>query len=131
MNKPLFLAAMVLIAISSACLADGNPLHNFNNPLDVDGNNLVQPRDALLIINELQWMHLEGVGSASPLVSTQPYYWDTTNDNLVTPRDALLVINNLLLPTNPVPEPGSFVLASLALISLAVCGWRMKRSRAH
>ncbi len=70
------------------------PWRNPINPLDVDDNGLVQPLDALVVINALN------AGGGGPLPppngnAAPPPYYDTTGDNLLTPLDALLVINHL------------------------------------
>jgi hypothetical protein len=120
------LAVMLLVATAGIGLADDNPWHNYANPLDVDGNHLIQPRDALLIINELQFVHTDGLPAVATLDTTQQMYLDTTNDDMITPRDALLVINHLVLSAS-VPEPGGLVLAGLAVAALAAVAVRRKR----
>jgi hypothetical protein len=70
------------------------PWHNPRNPLDVDDDGSVIPRDALLVINEL---NRNGSG-ALPTPSAEhapPPYYDVNADNRITPMDALLVINYL------------------------------------
>lgn len=74
-----------------------SPEHPFQNPIqahDVDANGFVQPRDALLIINEL---NRGGIQELSVLDgdSIPPPYFDVSGDNLLSPYDALLVINRL------------------------------------
>jgi hypothetical protein len=59
--------------------------HNSINALDVTGDQMITPMDALLVINELN--------AGSPTGSTA--YLDTNADGLITPMDALLVINML------------------------------------
>jgi VCBS repeat-containing protein len=71
------------------------PWRNAFNPVDVNGDSLVSPWDALIIIN---YLHFNGptelpvppTGEFSP-----PPYLDVTGDNLVSPLDALQVINAL------------------------------------
>lgn len=67
--------------------------------VDVDGDGLIAPRDALIVINELNARTF--TTDAGVLPSTRPevgvdfVFYDTSGDNLVTPRDALLVVNKL------------------------------------
>ena len=62
--------------------------------MDVNQDNAVSARDALLVINEL---NLVGTRSLTDMPSNQKpdYYLDTTGDNFLSARDALLVINHL------------------------------------
>lgn len=80
--------------------------HNLDLPSDVDQDGLVVPRDALLVINELNSRVLStnlGVMRFDrPSASTGLVYLDTSGDNLVTPIDALRVINRL----NGIFQPG-------------------------
>lgn len=70
------------------------PQHNATLPADVNGDTMVSPFDALLVIN-----YLNGVAAnpgTSP--STSPLetrYLDVNNDQAITPIDALMVINQL------------------------------------
>jgi RHS repeat-associated protein len=68
---------------------------DWRNPvdaLDVDGDHLIVPLDALLVINYLN-------SSEPSLLPSQRDpslpYWDVTGDQSVVPRDALLVITHL------------------------------------
>jgi Dockerin type I domain/PEP-CTERM motif len=116
-----FLAVAVVLA-AGAPLAAANPLHNPNNPLDVDDNGSIRPRDVLLIINRIQ---SQKTPSLVGLAEGPTYFWDTTDDNNVTTRDALLVVNHLLLT----PEPSTVISAAVGLLALAGVGWRHKRRR--
>jgi hypothetical protein len=75
-----------------------NPLRPGQNPVlapDVNADGLVQPVDALTVINSL---HESGEGEAilaSPVPGALPPYLDVSGDNRVTPLDVLLVINHL------------------------------------
>lgn len=71
--------------------------HNFhtgNNPLlptDVNGDTLVTPLDALLVVNQLNDF---GAGSLPPPPIQSPFL-DVSADLLVAPLDALMVINSI------------------------------------
>ncbi|MDV6031411.1 MAG: hypothetical protein F9B45_15180 [Phycisphaera sp. RhM] len=70
-----------------------HPWQNPLNPVDVNGDGIASPRDALMIINRLARSadnELHGV----PIEAT---FYDTNGDDLVTPRDALLVINRIAI----------------------------------
>jgi hypothetical protein len=70
----------------------------WQNPLlstDIDGDGRVTPRDALLVINQL---NLRGQGPLVPGVDPMaPPYLDASGNGLLEPLDALLVINYLNL----------------------------------
>ena len=82
------------------------PYHNAIVPIDVSRDWLISPRDALLVINELN----DGGARAldTSLASNDPdrKYVDTNGDNVISPVDALLVINAL---SNGESEPGDVV----------------------
>jgi hypothetical protein len=81
----------------------GNPWHNVDSPLDVNGVGGITAFDALLVINYLN-LHPE----TSLLVASeaQPnYYIDVNNDNQCTAFDALVVINWLNLHFSSGGEP--------------------------
>jgi hypothetical protein len=64
-------------------------------PTDIDGDGRVTPRDALLVINQL---NLRGQGPLVPGVDPMaPPYLDASGNGLLEPLDALLVINYLNL----------------------------------
>ncbi|MFM7073608.1 MAG: peptidylprolyl isomerase [Planctomycetota bacterium] len=85
-----------------------NPTYwqNLDLPADVDQDGVVVPRDALLVINELNARALSTSSGAMkferPTATTGFFYFDTSGDNLVTPVDALRVVNRL----NGVLQPG-------------------------
>lgn len=85
---------------------------NLDLPSDVDQDGFIVPRDALLVVNELNARSLSTTSGAfrfeRPTASTGFVYLDTSGDNLVTPVDALRVINRL----NGVFQPGEGELAS-------------------
>lgn len=67
---------------------------NFSMPLDVSGDSVTSPIDALLLINHLNG---EGEFSRDPLPKREfdmPYL-DVNNDGAISPIDALSVINHL------------------------------------
>jgi hypothetical protein len=83
---------------------------NVIQPLDVDGNSAVSPRDALLVVNAL--LRQSAAGGVTPLSATAAeagaatvldpfYYLDVDGNGAVSPRDALLVINHLLRQSIP------------------------------
>jgi len=69
--------------------------------LDVDGNQLVTPQDALYIINELNHpastasTGLNGEAESSSASRAGPLVTDVNRDGRTTPTDAILVINEL------------------------------------
>jgi hypothetical protein len=85
---------------------DPAPLaHNAAEPLDVNGDLVISPRDALIVINALIKPSTAGSESAAPLASTQAstatpssaaYFMDVDGDGIIAPHDALLVINYLI-----------------------------------
>ncbi len=72
------------------------PWHNFVDPLDADGSGAVVPRDALIIINELNKHSVSDSRGELPN-SREPsnYYYDVNGDGFVVPSDALRMINYL------------------------------------
>jgi len=73
-------------------LVNNEPLHNTSLPADVNGDNVVSPIDALLIINELSRMDAAGepvAGSSDGLT----FYHDVDGNGKISPIDALRVIN--------------------------------------
>jgi hypothetical protein len=126
-NASLLLAILAMVVLGGApgaVLADSEPLHNSLIPTDVDGNHLVQPRDAELII-ALLLPHVTAATMATLSESQAGFFYDTTNDRFVSPRDAVLVINHLLLA----PEPSSLVLAGLGLVALFGYARRRRATR--
>lgn len=71
--------------------------HQTNRPLDVDASGNISPRDALLVINELNLRRYSQPGS-SHLIDRRPEgvaYLDVNGDAFISPIDAMLVINQL------------------------------------
>ncbi|MCA9212888.1 MAG: hypothetical protein KDB27_07485 [Planctomycetales bacterium] len=77
----------------------GRPWHNVSNALDVSGDGVVVPLDALLVIN---WLNeADSTALAEPSGETAPPpYVDVNGDGFASPIDALWVIN--YLNSNPV-----------------------------
>ncbi len=61
---------------------------NQSNQLDVSGDQIVSPLDALMIVNLLN-------RTTSPATLVDTAYYDTSGDGIASPLDALLVINAL------------------------------------
>ncbi|HTN74332.1 MAG TPA: Ig-like domain-containing protein, partial [Pirellulaceae bacterium] len=67
------------------------PWHNKTKPLDVDGDGLITPSDAVAIVNLLNF---RGPGElAPPIGGAHPPYVDVDGDNFLSPTDIVLVIN--------------------------------------
>jgi hypothetical protein len=67
-------------------------------PLDISGDGLVVPIDALLIVNELNARSISGADGRLPVPTetvAPPPFLDPTGDGIVAPLDALRVINAL------------------------------------
>ena len=83
------------------------PWRNPSQSLDVNNNNVIEPLDALLVINELnnpQYSNQNALPRpVSPSLSTQPLF-DANGNNFIDPQDALLIINRLN-GTGPGGEP--------------------------
>jgi hypothetical protein len=73
-------------------LANANPFHNPSSPLDVNSDSLINPLDALLILNAIST-----AGGASSISSFPPEgeYWDVNGDGFITPLDSLLILNHI------------------------------------
>jgi MYXO-CTERM domain-containing protein len=128
-NSILLLAALTVWTTCglSMARANDNPLHNPNNAYDVDANGSIQPRDFLLVANQLL---RSPPGNAAPLVTTgATYYWDTNDDTQVTPVDAFGIADHLSTAVST-PEPSTFISAALGLVFLAGYAWRRRRRRA-
>jgi hypothetical protein len=78
---------------------DERPYQNPRNALDVDDDQFVSARDALVIINILNGI---GSGPAAAIMAQHqgpPIFPDTNGDNFISAIDALLVINRLSYPS--------------------------------
>lgn len=86
-------------AMQTVLVADNErPYQNPRDPLDVDGDRSVVPRDALYIINILNTF---GAGQAALIMAQYQggaVFPDTSGDNMLSPIDVLLVINKLNSP---------------------------------
>ena len=74
---------------------DDFPFHNMAIAADVSGDWFVSPRDALIVINELNTGGSRVLDPNESHDSTISSYVDTNADNRLTPIDALRVINAL------------------------------------
>lgn len=76
-------------------LASAHPWQNPDNPLDVNGDGLVVPLDALQIIN---YLNADGIGPLTippPDPGGPPPWLDVNGDDLASPVDVLVVINHI------------------------------------
>lgn len=64
-------------------------------PVDVNGDGIVSPVDALMVINQISRKQLVGEGESAANGSTPTIFSDVNGDGQVTPVDALMVINYL------------------------------------
>jgi len=87
-SAAMFLAVAQTFVIE--VIANQNPFHNRDNPFDVNGDGLVNPLDALLVINGIS--RNRGPGPISSFPAPNQFY-DVNGDGLVSALDALLIIN--------------------------------------
>jgi len=89
------IAIRIVDGVSSASIAGfervTSPWQNPNDAFDVDGNGVLEPLDALRIINDLARNGTRIFSISEPLTS----YLDTNDDGSVTALDALQVINEI------------------------------------
>jgi len=72
------------------------PFQNADLPPDVDGDDVVEPQDALIVINRLNAYESGPVPDSWSEVTADPFYFfDVSGDNVISPMDVLLVINYL------------------------------------
>src|SRR5690348_10141037 len=86
--------AVLTILLCGLSMADAYPLHNFNNPRDVDANGYVDSIDLNLVVDQIRLQ--QNAHLILPLQQTGPIYPDTSNDTKLTPQDVLIVANYLL-----------------------------------
>ena len=86
---------------------------NPDNPLDINADGLVTPRDALIAINRL---NDHGPSTVDDLADDDMYL-DTNNDGWITARDVLGIVNYLNSP--PVESVTDTLAADVALAALA------------
>jgi subtilisin family serine protease len=72
--------------------------HNPVDGLDVNGDGLVTPLDAVIVINRL---NAEAAGEAP---ASAAYYYDVNDDSFCTAQDVLIVINHLNAQSLPAAE---------------------------
>ena len=68
------------------------PWHNPDRPVDVNGDTLASPLDALLVVN---YLNANGGGPVPGSPAAAPPFYDVNADNQISPLDALLVVNHL------------------------------------
>ena len=93
-SAPSFQSAAKTVLVAD----DERPYQNPRNALDVDDDQFVSAKDALIIINILNEI---GSGPAAAIMAQHqgaPIFPDTNGDNFISPIDALLVINRLSNP---------------------------------
>lgn len=95
-NRPTYRRPLKLERCEPRLLLAGD----WQNPfvaLDVSGNGVVFPADALLVINELNNRTISQANGALPPRSQHPSapFYSTNGDDFIFPVDALLVINAL------------------------------------
>ena len=71
------------------------PFHNPINRMDVTADKVVTPRDALMILEDMNLHGARVVGLQPETVEFESPYVDVTGDNFVSPRDALVLLDYL------------------------------------
>ncbi len=69
--------------------------YNATRPLDVDNNGIIEPIDALYVINALNQLGVGPILNLEAVFPGDPLYVNTNNDDILSPLDALNVINSL------------------------------------
>jgi hypothetical protein len=84
------------------------PWRNASNPMDVDGDGILSPRDPLRIINHINRFGPHPLGPAPDSDDGQAAgdYLDVNGDGDVSPIDILIVINKLNQQSGGVPPSG-------------------------
>jgi hypothetical protein len=84
------------------------PWRNASNPMDVDGDGILSPRDPLRIINHINRFGPHPLGPAPNSDDGQAAgdYLDVNGDGDVSPIDILIVINKLNQQSGGVPPSG-------------------------
>jgi len=87
-------------------LPNENPFFNSDSPFDVNGDGIVTPLDALLILNA---MSQNGGGGSISQFPRPGLFWDVNGDGQITPLDALLILHFINRQNHPpvVGEPES------------------------
>jgi len=89
-GEPAAASAATLSSLLTIAAAPSVPLAE-----DVNGDGLVTPLDALLVINYANTYGVDAAGSAGDLQALGSDAYDVNRDGLITPWDVLLVINAL------------------------------------
>jgi hypothetical protein len=95
-------------------IKDSTPYHNDQDPADVDGDGMITPIDALVIVN---YINNHGPGAIKPEGEGPVPNLDVDGDGMVTPIDILIIINLInensnsqdyitIDPEKEVPEKG-------------------------
>jgi hypothetical protein len=77
----------------SVAITPAFPWHNYDLPLDVNGDNAVSPIDVLIIIQEIN--RNGSYELPTPRSELVPPFYDVDRDGWITPSDALRIINYL------------------------------------
>ena len=120
-------------------LALPSPWLNGADAMDVNGDGVVEPLDALAIVNDLNKLGPRILSGAFRLSEAPPPYLDVSGDYFIGPRDALLIVDHLNVASVQatsvavsamarVPEPSGFCLMGSALIA-PLAGVFVRRSR--
>jgi len=94
----------LLFRVTIDVVANVRPWHKPFTPQDVDGDNHIVPRDALIIINHLHAARFAQSSELGARPNTQALYLDVNADGHLTAADALMIIN--WLHANPVSSGG-------------------------
>ncbi len=74
---------------------EGERLQNGILPADVNGDGLVTPMDALLVINHISRLRSSNSAEGEAAANGVRKFFDVNGDGVVTPLDALMVINHI------------------------------------
>ena len=81
------------------------PFQNADLPQEVDGDDMVEPQDALIVINWLNANESGPVPDFWPEVTDDPFYFfNVYGDNFISPMDVLLVINYINAGSSSTPQ---------------------------
>ncbi len=85
------------------------PFRNPRDPFDVDNDGHVYPRDALILVNQLnqRGSHILTPMTASGEDGVEIYFLDVNGDGILSPLDALILINHLNQRSNPAINNGN------------------------
>lgn len=95
-------------------------LYNAANPCDVNGDSIVAPNDALMVINDVNATSGQTAGEQSQLAAGSAgfAYFDVNKDGFISPVDALIVINQVNAAQQAGGESASPAATDAALLSL-------------